>query len=342
MKRAQEIAALVILGLAGWLASSESGLRATAGLAASISGGRLQIDVTSGRLLGAFSLGQVRCTDPEQQIEISGLHVDWSPAALLHRTLQIASLGIDQLHVSLRPSPTPPPIDLRLPLAIDAEKISIATLRWGEALTVTDLVARLDSDGRRHRIDGWRARTAGIALSGNATLDGAAPFPVEANAQIAGLLDQRPLAVALTASGPLERLAVSAVATQGVAGQAEIALTPFAEAAFATALLQLDDIDPAAWQPGAPPARLTVVADVQPQGEGSIGSFGLTNHRPGPLDQQRLPLETLAGTLEWQGSVARFASLHATLPGSGELTGHGAWQNGALTRSEEHTSELQS
>lgn len=333
MRRLVSIAALVILGLAGWLASSEGGLRATAGLAASISGGRLQIDVASGRLLGAFSLGRVQWTDPTQQIEISGLHVDWSPAALLHGTLQIAALSIDQLHITQRPSPTPtpPPTDLRLPLAVDAEKISIATLQWGEALTITDLVARLDSDGRRHRIDGWRARTAGIALSGNATLDGAAPFPVEANAQIAGLLDQRPLAVALTASGPLERLAVSAIATQGVAGHAEIALTPFATAAFANARLQLDDIDPASWQPGAPQASLSIVADVQPQGEGIVGSFGLTNHRPGPLDRQRLPLATLAGTLEWQGSIARFASLHAALPGNGELAGHGEWQNGALT-----------
>jgi translocation and assembly module TamB len=333
MRRLVLVATLVIVGLAGWLTGSESGLRTVAGLAGSFSGGRLQIEVAGGHLLGAFSLGQVRWTDPEQEIGISGLQVDWSPAELLHGRLQIATLSIEQLRITQQPSstPTPLPSDLRLPLAMAAEKIAISTLHWGEALTVTDLVARLDSDGRRHRIDGWRARTAGIALSGNATLDGAAPFPVDANAQISGLLDQRPLAVALTASGPLERLAVSATATQGVAGHAEIALTPFAQAAFANARLQLDDIDPAAWQPGAPQARLSIVADVQPQGAGIVGSFGLTNHRPGPLDQQRLPLATLAGTLEWQGSVARFASLHAALPGNGELAGHGEWQNGALT-----------
>jgi translocation and assembly module TamB len=333
MRRLAIFAAIALIGATGWLTNSESGLRALAGLAAGASGGQLQIEGESGRLLGTFSLGQVRWTDPKQQIEISGLHVDWSPAALLHGTLQIATLSVEQLHITRQPSstPTPPPTDLRLPLAVAAERVAIATLRWGEALTVTDIVARLDSDGRHHRIDGWRARTAGIALSGNATLDGVAPFQIEANAQIAGLLDQRPLAVGLTASGPLERLAVSAVATQGVVGQAEIALTPFAEAAFATARLQLDDIDPAAWQPGAPQARLSIVADVQPQGEGIVGSFGLTNYQPGPLDKQRLPLDTLAGTLEWQGSTARFASLHATLPGSGELSGHGEWQNGALT-----------
>ncbi len=333
MRRLVLISAIALIAATGWLTGSESGLRALAGLAAGASGGQLQIASASGRLLGTFTLDQVCWTDTTQQIEISGLHVDWSPAALLRGQLQIATLSVEQLHISPQPNspPTPPPTDLRLPLAVAADKVAIATLRWGEALTVTDLVARLDSDGRHHRIDGWRARTAGLALSGNATLDGAAPFPLEANAQIAGLLDQRPLAVALSAAGPLERLAVSAVATQGVAGHAEIALTPFAEAVFATARLQLDDIDPAAWQPGAPQARLSIVADVQPQGEGIVGSFGLTNHRPGPLDQQRLPLETLAGTLEWQGSVARFASLHAALPGRGELAGHGEWRDDTLT-----------
>ena len=48
------------------------------------------------------------------------------------------------------------------------------------------------------------------------------------------------------------------------------------------------------------------------------GSFGLTNHQPGPLDRQQLPLNTLAGTLAWQGSTASFANLHASLPGNGE------------------------
>jgi translocation and assembly module TamB len=333
MRRLALLITVALIGVAGWLTTSESGLRALTGLAASASGGRLQIDADSGRLLGTFSLGQVRWTDPEQEIEISGLQVDWSPAALLQGTLRISTLSIEQLHITQLPSstPTPLPTDLRLPLAVDVEKVSISTLHWGNALTMTDLVAHLGSDGRHHLIDGWRARTAGLALSGNATLDGAAPFALDANAQIAGLLDQRPLAVALTAAGPLERLAVSAVATQGVAGHAEIVLTPFAAAAFANARVQLDDIDPATWQPDAPQARLSIVADVQPQGEGIVGSFGLTNHRPGPLDKQRLPLETLAGTLEWQDGVARFASLHAALPGQGELAGHGEWRADTLT-----------
>lgn len=333
MRRFILFATIALLGIAGWLTTTDSGLRALAGAAERASGGRLQIEATDGRLLGAFKLGQLRWTDGQQQVEISDLHVDWSPPALLNGKLQIVALSIDQLHLTQQPDslPTPLPTDLRLPLALDAERVSIATLHWGEALTVTDLVARLESDGRRHRIDSWHARTAGIALSGNATLDGAAPFPLDANAQITGLLEQRPLAVALTATGPLERLAVSAVATEGVAGHVEIELTPFAAAAFARARLQLDDIDPATWRADAPQARLTLVADVQPQGDGVVGSFGLTNYRPGPLDKQRLPVETLAGTLEWQGAIARFASLHAALPGKGELAGHGEWRDGALT-----------
>ena len=122
MRRLAIFAAIALIGATGWLTNSESGLRALAGLAAGASGGQLQIEGESGRLLGTFSLGQVRWTDPKQQIEISGLHVDWSPAALLHGTLQIATLSVEQLHITRQPSstPTPPPTDLRLPLAVAA------------------------------------------------------------------------------------------------------------------------------------------------------------------------------------------------------------------------------
>ena len=327
------VAFVAFVGAAGWLTTSDSGLRALAGVAESASGGRLIIEQPSGRLLDNFAFGQVRWQSADLQLSATQLRLAWSPAALLHGTLQIAELSIDRLDIATRPSdvPTPPPSELRLPLTVKLEKMTIATLRRGDAWLATDLAGRFTSDGRHHSIDGLRARTGGVALSGNASLDGAAPFSLAADARIAGQLDQRPLAVALTASGTLERLAIAAVATEGVAGHAEIELTPFAETAFARARVQLDDIDPATWQAGAPQARLSMVADVQPQGEGIVGSFGLTNHQPGPLDRQRLPLATLGGTLEWQGGIARFASLHAALTGQGELAGNGEWRAATLT-----------
>ncbi|MGB4063301.1 MAG: translocation/assembly module TamB domain-containing protein [Azonexus sp.] len=326
------LASAAVIGGFGWLTTSESGLQTAIGLAQNATAGQLQIEQASGRLLGNMDIGQLRWQAAKQQIEAKQIHLDWSPSALFRGALDIAELSIADLHIVTTPSdtPTPAPTDLQLPVTVNAKKLVILKLSVGDAFTATDLAASFTSDGRQHQIEDLHALTGGIAITGSASLDGLAPLPLAASAEISGQLDERPLALALTANGPLERIALTAVATQGVAGTAEVALTPFADAAFASARLLLEDIDPATWQPGAPQAKLSITADVVPQGDGIIGSFGLTNHQPGPLDRQRLPLTTLAGTVDWQGSSAKFSTLHATLPGGSEFNGSGEWRDGAL------------
>ncbi|NTV69890.1 MAG: hypothetical protein HGA71_07065 [Azonexaceae bacterium] len=326
------LASAAVIGGVGWLTTSENGLQTAIALAQSATAGQLQIEQASGRLLGNLDIGQLRWQGATLQVDATQIHLDWSPSALLRGHAEIAELSIAALHIVTAPSDTPAlaPSDLQLPCTVNAKKVVILKLSVDGGFMATDLAASFTSDGRQHRLDDFKALTGGIAVTGRAGLDGLAPMPLAASAEISGQLDQRPLAVALTASGPLERIALTAVATLGVAGTAEVALTPFADAAFASARLQLDNIDPATWQPGAPHAKLSITADVAPQGDGIVGSFGLTNHQPGPVDRQRLPLATLAGTVAWQGSTAQFATLHATLPGSSELDGSGEWRDSAV------------
>ena len=322
-----------LLAGAGWLTGSQGGLQALAGLGERLSGGRLQLAEVSGSLRGPLAIGRLAWNDADLQVEVSDLHLAWTPSLLFSGTLEIAELRAGRLAITAAPSPEPAvePARLTLPLAVDTKKIEISEFSWGTGFTATDVAGRLLSDGRRHALDDFRLSTAGIALSGRASLDGMAPLPLEASLAIAGRLDQRPLAVALKAAGPLARLELSAEATDGIAGRAEAVVTPFAAAAFASARIQLEDVDPSTWQPGAPQARLSISADVVPSGDGIVGSFGLTNHRPGPADRQRLPLETLAGSVDWQGTRVDFADLNASLPGGGELSGHGRWQDGTLS-----------
>ena len=332
LRRLLFLACIAIIGTAGWLTTSESGLQTVARLAESASGQQLQLEQASGRLSGPLTLGRLHWQSASLEIEAMQIHLDWSPSALLRGRLQIAELTVGHLHIASQPSDSPSviPTDLSLPLAVEVQKLAIATLSYGEAFTATDLTARLSSDGRRHRLEDFHGQTAGITASARATLDGTAPFALDASAEMAGRLDERALAMTATAHGPLDRISLAAVASEGIAGHAEIVLTPFADAAFASARILLEAFDPATWLAGAPQARLSITADVQPQGAGIIGSFGLTNLQPGPLDRQRLPLNTLAGTVDWQGNTARFASLHAALPGNGELDGSGEWQDGRL------------
>lgn len=325
----------LLAALAGgllWLTASESGLRAAAALASSASGGRLQIEQASGRLLGPLRIATLHWETPDRQVRAEQLQLDWSPAALLHGELAIGELRLARLQISGAPDspPEPPPTDLTLPLAVDLQSIIIARLEYGSALATGEISGRLTSDGRQHHLRDFRARFAELSLAGQAALDGSAPLPLAASLEVTGQLAERPLAVTLNAAGPLERIVLNATAHQGIAGQAEILLTPFAAASFASARIALDDIDPAAWHGGAPAARLSLRADLSPQGAGVAGDFALHNAQPGPLDRQRLPLVSLGGHLDWQETTARLEKLKATLPGTGELSGHGNWRNGTL------------
>lgn len=310
-----------------WLTASEDGLRVAARLAGEFSGGQLQIEGTSGSLAGPLAIERLRWQSPAREIIVSDLRLDWSPSALLHRQLAIAELAIGELKiVPGAPQPrTPPPESLTLPLAVDAEKIAISQITWGNSPLAQELSARLRSDGRIHRLEALKGRLADVDVTADATLDGAAPMSLDARADVRGRHEDRPLAAALTAKGPLAGFTLAAVAREGIEGNAQVKLTPFAETPFASARIVLENIDPAAWQAGAPTARIRIGAEVVPQGDGIIGSFALTNHRPGRIDAGRLPVESIAGQLAWQrgehNNEIRLAPIFITLPGKGRLSG---------------------
>lgn len=326
------LAGATLLSAATWLATSDSGLHRAVDLARYASGGRLQIEQASGRLTGPLHIARLRWQGADRQVEASGIRLDWSPAALLRGELRIAELAVDTLAITQAPSPAPAvlPADLQLPLSLAVSRLRLGQLHLNGQPLASAIAARLSSDGRQHRISDLQLQAGDVALNGQADLDGQAPFPLRATFDLQGRLDQRPLALAATAQGQLDRIGLAVVARQGLAGQASATLTPFAAAPFASARLQLDRLDPAGWLAGAPQAELTLVADIVPLDDGIAGSFGLTNPVPGPLDRQRLPLNTLAGTLIWQGDTLHLATLHAALPGGGELAGEGRFHAGRL------------
>lgn len=323
--RALLLAGCALIGGSFWLVASESGLQTVAYLAGQASGGQLQIEPPRGRLIGPLVIPALHWKTAELQVQAEQIELDWAPAALFAPRLQISELTIGRLHISSAASsdPTPPPVELRLPLAVDVKKLAISRLEYGDAMAAERLAGRLNSDGLRHQLSEFVAETQGISIRGQAVLDGASPLPLTATAEITGQLAEHPLALSLTAGGPLERIALTATAQKGIEGQAQIELTPFAPTAFASAQIALDNIDPAAWQEGAPAARLSLRSDLSPLGAGVAGSFSIVNGQAGPIDRQRLPFTRLAGRLDWQGENTRLTDLKIQLSGTGALTGSG-------------------
>lgn len=323
----------ILLGAAAWLTNSESGLQTILRLAAQASAGRLQADDARGSLTGPLDIARLSWQDGDRQIVLTGIHLDWSAPALLNGQLRITEFEAATLDIRQPPSNEPllAPDQLTLPLAVDIERLALGKLNFNGDTLGEGIGAHLASDGREHRIEQLSLRLGDVAIEAQARLDGQAPFPLSGALKLSGQLEQRPLAMEATASGELARIELAMVATQGIDGHADVSLTPFAAAPFARARLQLEHIDPASWVADAPKADLSVVADITPQDRGFLGSFGLTNRLPGPVDRQRLPLVTLAGTLNWQETRLRLGDLHAALPGGGVLDGRGEWRDNALS-----------
>ena len=230
-----------LVGGAAWLSSSENGLQTVVQFISKASAGRLHIEQASGRLLGPLDIATLSWETADLQLRAEQVHLDWSPTALLQSGLQIAELSLGKLHITSAPStePTPPPTSLLLPVAVNVKKLTISRLEYGNTFVAERISGQLSSDGRQHRLSDFQIETSGASLHGDATLDGAAPLPLNASAEITGLLEQHPLALSLKASGPLERIALAAIAHQGIEGQAQVEVTPFALTAFASAKICL-------------------------------------------------------------------------------------------------------
>ena len=327
------LAATAIGGI--WLGFSESGLGALARLAESASSGRLSLEQPTGRLVGPLAIGSVTWNEPGTSVAIERLQLDWSSAALLKLRLSIAEISADRVAIDIAATDevSAPPAALRLPLAVDVEKIAISRLDYGKLFSLDDLRAAFASDGMNHRLSGVRGKFGETAMAGEMTLGGDAPLPVQASATLSGQIDEQPVRVVAEAAGPLERIVLKVSAAEGLRGDGQATLTPFARHAFAEAQLALADVDPAAWIAGAPVARLTLRAQIRPDDRQDValtGDFSVGNAMAGPLDRQRLPLESLSGRFDWTDDGIRIAGLQAALPGQGRLQGGGNWRNNNL------------
>ena len=319
-----------------WLGFSESGLGALVRIAAAASGGRFTVEQPVGRLVGPLAFARLSWKAPGLAVDVEDLRIDWSPGALFEQRLHIGELVAARVQLDIASSDevSAPPVSLSLPVAVDVEKVAISRFDYGQAFTVGDLRGVLNSDGETHRLSDFNAQLGLTHIAGAAELSGIAPMPLRADATVVGQLADKPLRLALAATGPLERIVLKIDAEAGVRGSAAAVLTPFAKQPIAEARVALADIDPATWVAGAPLARLSLHAELQPEArpDGAIaGNFELRNAIAGPLDRQRLPLERLTGRFAWSEDGARLAGLVARLPGGGQLSGDGQWRNDALS-----------
>ena len=298
-----------------------------------------------------------------------GLRVDarditlaWQPWSMWQGTLKLNRLAVASVQVDDQrpPSPTPatPPKALALPLSVELDDFSAGRLDMtgSASFAASNISGNYRYNGLQHQLDLKSAQVANGLYTGRAVLTAKEPLTLDAS--LAGALavtlpDQKtllPLAFQATAKGLLTELGVKAelqIATQPTAKGAKpipqpkasltARVTPWAAQPLLQAAATFRDLDLAALWPGAPQTLLTGSAQVQPlaialakTGAAWALQLRLANALPGPLDQNRLPIDSLDAQGEWRNGAAMVRTLKARL-GGGELMASGEWRDEPTT-----------
>jgi translocation and assembly module TamB len=317
-----------------WLLASERGLQAAVMLAESLSGGRLKINQSEGRLLGPLKIGELKWTDGADHVVAEHLSYELQADELLAGRAHFTHVSVQQLALDLAPSSEPPslPETLRLPFDLRIDRAELGELRRNGHVLATAISATLTSEGGRHRVDDLHADIDGLAVGAHGTIGTEAPFTLDAVGRLQGKLEDHPLRLEARARGQLAAIDLTlASGTPSLRGSAQATITPFADLPISRLQVDLAGLDPAAWRAAAPSAALDLAADLHTTDKNALaGQFSLRNRAPGPLDRQRLPIVALSGRVDWHAGRVALSKLDAALAGGGRLRGNGSWQANEL------------
>lgn len=320
-----------------WLLATSSGLQWLATMTSRSSGGALTLQGMSGTLLGPMGARTLIYSDGDMRVTIHDIRLDWRPAELLSRRLDIAALTLQSVEVLSPPSDEPLllPQDLRLPLSLSLSlgKLGIGSLQvfsqaGGEpGFTATRLTAKLESNGHQHRLSELRASLKYGELSASAQMDGTRPFALQAQADLAGH-GSKPARIAVNASGQLENITLKAQGSgAGLSGQGEALLRPFTPFPLAELILAVNGLDPRAFSPDAPQASFSLQSQLRQNAPSQLeGDVTVKNASPAPLDRGGLPLHEIQSRATISADKLQLDALNLTLTGGGRISGHITWQ----------------
>ena len=336
---------LLVAGLALTALRTDWGARNGWQLATRVLGGALSGEYVSGSVAHGLTLRNIRYRDLQRTIAIDRVHGVWD-FAFSPRKLTIATLELGHVDVTLLPPPKPPeptklPQRIHLPLAIDLQRLSIAEVlvhQGGATTNISDILLRAGSNRVHHTLEvkkavtPWGTATAALQLSGDA------PFALAGNASINGAWEKIAYNAVTQLDGNLQALGVTLKASGGdFTADARIEATPFAPLPFKSAKVAVDHLNPRMFSPAAPQADLKITADIVPQALPAgadlsalkvAGPVSVTNARPGPIDQELLPLVSLQASATMDAQRQLLDTLTVVLTGGARLEGSGEMRAG--------------
>jgi translocation and assembly module TamB len=338
---------LMVLLAAGlwWWSGSEGSLDWL--LRQASSRGAVRGEGVQGAIRGAWHIQRIVWERDGLRLEAEDIRLQWQPAALLQRTLQLQQVHVARARVTDQRArsaqPLAPPQDLSLPWRVQVEDLRVDALAYdGQArLEASRLAAGYAFDGVRHRVALKSLRIAGGDYHGEATLLARAPLDLDAqlagrfSAPVPGVGEPVPLEFQLRAKGPAADIAVDAKlqvlrpakrAGELPSATATARITPFAAMPVPRGEADFQELDLGLFWPSAPRTRLSGHVEVRPEGQQNYALRGdVRNALAGPWDAGRLPVASARAQGEWRDGTAMVQALSAEA-GGGRVEGSGAWK----------------
>ena len=334
------LVAAAIAGACAWLLYTEAGFAWAIARLESVAGDALALDGARGSLSGGITLDRLRYARGDAAIECRDASLTLSPLSLLALAPRVSTLRCAGLAVTLAPdgAPAGPPVSLALPLRIeiaDARIGRLAVRGAGDPVDVTGIAFSYTGSPGGHQVRNAAFEISGTLVTGDATIGAARPFPVEA-----AITARRAAAPAVelhaTLDGSLEALQFTARASSAGAHVAmEGTASPFAALPIEALRAKLSGLDLRALDAGLPrtaiEGELTLARSSGGAASPSLtGLLSLANPLAGPVDRERLPVESLRATVRTDLAAAQLDGLRAGLGPAGGFTGRGELAPGRL------------
>ncbi|MCL9844682.1 translocation/assembly module TamB domain-containing protein [Ralstonia solanacearum] len=346
------LVALVLLAaaaLGGWLVwalQSPTGTAQLWSLATRFGHAYVSGKLAGGTLRDGLSLRDLHVRAGSTDVRIDHVEGRWAiTRGPWHARFAYLSAGnVDvMLHPTPSTPPSGPPASLALPLALDVDRLAVDRIAIRQGTSTTELKAlagSLHTDGTHHNVLLDGVETPAGKLAATLRMTGTRPYPLTGAATLATQFEaggqRQEASVSAQLSGSLEALRIDATGTgASLTAQARIDATPFGALPFTRAVVSAEQVNPRAFVPGAPEAALSVHADLRPDAQAGAltvaGPVRIDNAQAGPLDRQKLPLQSLRAQVRLAETAQQLTGLDVRLAGGAQLTGNADVRDGRGT-----------
>lgn len=297
------------------------------------SAGRLEVEGVTGGLVGGVRIGALRWRDGVS-VHADDVRIRPNPWALLRGRIDLADVRARSiaLDIPVTSEDLPAPATLRLPLGVRVGALSVGQMSLRglsrDTMLVRDVALSADYETGRYRVDTLSFAADWGRVQAHATLADEAPYALSAGGR--ATLAWREIGIEADVRGTLETVTLQMKTSGDRFGalQATGPVRPLAAQMFTRFDVQGNGLD-AQWLglPDAWRARLggRAVASVLPATRalpaGWAFELDVVNGAPGGLDAHALPIEHLAGVVEWRGDRVHLRQARAAMRGTGSLQG---------------------